>query len=194
MENLHSFRFLLSLSLWIKSKGDYLSIIYIVITILWIAWIKPHFQRDKFKKVMKSYWLNQLLAINYLITEKVGLTEISFICQNLDHSTTGKLRMNDFSPTNLSLEITPVALFCQLLCFCAVVPRMLRIWESFFYSKAFFTLHSFRTFGTTCFYQGIPGAGNSAMNIAGLPTEVRKTDPAHLFVWITQCSAKGICR
>ena len=106
MENLHSFRFPLSLSLWIKSKGDYLSIIYIVITILWIVWIKPHFQRDVFKKVMKSYWLNQSLAINYLITEKVGQTKISFICQNLDHSTTGKLRMNDFSPTNLSLEIS----------------------------------------------------------------------------------------
>ena len=99
-----------------------------------------------------------------------------------------------FSSVFISPTFFTVALFCQLLCFCAVVPPMLRIWESFFYSKVFFTIHSFRTFDTTCFYQGIPGAGNSAMNIAGLPTEVRNTDPVHLFVWITQCSAKGICR
>ena len=39
----------------------------------------------------------------------------------------------------------------------ATVPRVLRIWESFFCPEAFFTLHSsFPTFGTTCFYQGFP--------------------------------------
>ena len=27
-----------------------------------------------------------------------------------------------------------------------------------------------------------------------LPTEVRNTDPAHLFIWITQCSANSITR
>ena len=63
-----------------------------------------------------------------------------------------------FSSVFISPTFFTVALFCQLLCFCAVVPPMLRIWESFFYSKVFFTIHSFRTFGTTCFYQGIPGA------------------------------------
>ena len=29
---------------------------------------------------------------------------------------------------------------------------------------------------------------------AGPPTEVRNADPAYLFVWITQCLAKGISR
>ena len=39
----------------------------------------------------------------------------------------------------------------------AIVPRVLRIWERFFCSEAFFTLNSsFPTFGTTCFYQGFP--------------------------------------
>ena len=30
---------------------------------------------------------------------------------------------------------------------------------------------------------------SSALKVTGLPTEVRNTDPSHLFVWITQCSA-----
>ena len=76
---------------------------------------------------------------------------------------------------------------CQALRFYVDVPRVLRIWESFFYSQAFFTLHSFPTFatvprllriwerfftlrefflsythfptfGTTCNYQGFPGS------------------------------------
>ena len=51
-----------------------------------------------------------------------------------------------------------------------------------FYSQALFTLHSFLTFGTTCFYQGFPGAGSSSLKVAGPPTEVRNTDPAHLSV------------
>ena len=48
-------------------------------------------------------------------------------------------------------------LFCQVLYFCVVVPRVLQIWESFFYTQAFFTLNSFPTFGTVRFYQGFPG-------------------------------------
>ena len=48
-------------------------------------------------------------------------------------------------------------LFCQVLHFCVVVPRVLQIWESFFYTQAFFTLNSFPTFGTVRFYQGFPG-------------------------------------
>ena len=75
---------------------------------------------------------------------------------------------------------------CQVLRFCVVVRRVLRIWESFFYfqaffllhsfptfatvawvlriwggllyCQAFFTLHSFSKFGTTCFYQGFSGS------------------------------------
>ena len=47
-----------------------------------------------------------------------------------------------------------VSFFTFFGCFCVAVSRVVRIWESFLYSQAFFTLHSFPTFGTTCFYQG----------------------------------------
>ena len=43
-------------------------------------------------------------------------------------------------------------------------------------------------FGTTCFYQGFPGslgAGSYSSKFAGLHTDPRNTDPAHLFVWFT---------
>ena len=65
--------------------------------------------------------------------------------------------------------------------------------QSFFYSQAFFTLYFFSTFGTTCFYEVFPGASSSTLKVvAGPPTGVRNTDLPHLFVWITQCLAKGI--
>ena len=32
------------------------------------------------------------------------------------------------------------------------------VWENFFYPETFFNLHSFPTFGTTCFYQGFRGS------------------------------------
>ena len=38
------------------------------------------------------------------------------------------------------------------------------------------------------------GAGSSPLKVAGPPTEVWNTDPADLFVWITQCSPKVISR
>ena len=41
------------------------------------------------------------------------------------------------------------------LCCCTVSATDL---GEFFYSQAFFTFHSFPTFGTTCFYQGFPGS------------------------------------
>ena len=37
-------------------------------------------------------------------------------------------------------------------------PRPLRFWVGIFFAQAFFTLPSFPTFGTTCFYQGFPGS------------------------------------
>ena len=42
----------------------------------------------------------------------------------------------------------------SLLCCCTASTTDLR---EFFYSEALFTLHSFPTFGTACFYQGFPG-------------------------------------
>ena len=38
------------------------------------------------------------------------------------------------------------------------------------------------------------GAGSSSLRVPGPPAEIQNTDPAHLFVWITQCSAKGFSR
>ena len=58
--------------------------------------------------------------------------------------------------------------------------RALRIGENVFNSSVFFTLHSFPTYGTTCLYEGLPRAESSALNVAGLSTEVRNTDLVHL--------------
>ena len=65
-----------------------------------------------------------------------------------------------------------------------LLPRVLQIWNSAFYSQAFFAIHT-----PSCFYQGFPGALSSALKVPGLPTEGRNTDLLYLFVWITQCSA-----
>ena len=62
-----------------------------------------------------------------------------------------------------------VTVFCQVCCFGVVALRVLRTWESFLYSQTFFTLHSFPTFGTTCFYQDFPGASRSALKVARPP-------------------------
>ena len=94
------------------------------------------------------------------------------------------LRIAFFHVTNFLCPNCFFAAFCQVVHFCVALPRVLQIWESFFYpqvfftsqsntaavapvlliwercyySQAFFTLHSFPTFGTTCFYQGFPGS------------------------------------
>ena len=60
-----------------------------------------------------------------------------------------------------------------------MLSRVLRIWENVFYSQAFFTLHSFMFLSRLSF--------RSALQVTELPTEVWNTDPAYLFVWITQC-------
>ena len=84
--------------------------------------------------------------------------------------------------------------FYQALCSCVVIPRKLR---------AFFTLHSFPTYGATlaapttqlhqpAFIKTSLATSSSALKVPRPPTEVRNRDPAHLFVWITQYSAKGI--
>ena len=52
----------------------------------------------------------------------------------------------------------------------------------------------FYHFLPNCFYQAFPGTCSSALKVAEPPTQVRNTDSAHLFVWITLCSAKGIGR
>ena len=60
-----------------------------------------------------------------------------------------------FSGVFILPTFSTMTVFCHVLRFC-VVPRVLRIGESFFNTQAFFTLHFFPTFGTTCFYQRLP--------------------------------------
>ena len=76
-----------------------------------------------------------------------------------------------------------------LSCFAASATDL----ESFLYSQTFLPT-PLPTSGTTCFYQDFPGASSSALKVAGPLTEVWNTDPTHLFVWVTLCSAKSISR
>ena len=75
-----------------------------------------------------------------------------------------------------------------LLRFCVVVPRVLRIWESIFYSHMLFTLRSFPAFGTTCFINTSLGLAVPLRRCQALLLRF-ETDPSHLFVSITQYSA-----
>ena len=95
------------------------------------------------------------------------------------------------SPTFFTMTVFFFFSGVSFLCCCTACATDLR---ELFFLLAVVYLHSFLTFGTTYFYQCFPGAGNSALNVAGPSTEVRNTDPVHLFVWITQGSAKGISR
>ena len=74
-------------------------------------------------------------------------------------------------------------LFRVVLCWCTASAAGLR---ELFYSQAFFTLHSFPTFGTAYFIKALMGDDSSSLKVAGAPTEVQNTNSAH------QCSAKGI--
>ena len=66
------------------------------------------------------------------------------------------------------------------------LPRALRFWVGIFYPQAFFTLRSFPTFlAQPAFIKASLGAGSYSLKFAGLHTDPRNTDPAHLFVWFT---------
>ena len=80
-------------------------------------------------------------------------------------------------------NFTVSSLFVRYFVF-VLLPRVLQIWNSAFYSLAFFAIDT-----PSCFYQGFSGALSSALKVAGLPTEGRNTGLLYLFVWITQCSA-----
>ena len=66
------------------------------------------------------------------------------------------------------------------------LPRALRFWVDIFYPQAIFTLRSFPTFwhnlllSRFCWEPAV-----SFLKVAGLHTDPRNTDPAHLFVWFT---------
>ena len=60
--------------------------------------------------------------------------------------------------------------------------------ECYGFERACFTPRCFLPYTLSCFYQGFPGAGSSALKVSGLPTEVQNTEPQHQFVWTKQCS------
>ena len=69
-------------------------------------------------------------------------------------------------------------------------PHLPQYRECFGYERAFFIL---RGFYLTLLPNKTPlRADNSPLKVAEPLTEVQNTDPAHVFVWITQCSVKGI--
>ena len=76
--------------------------------------------------------------------------------------------------------LTSLFLHCCCCC-CTAIATDLR--ELFLLSGVFFS------YTLSCFYQGFPRAGSSALKVAGLPTDVQNTDLAHLYIWMTQCSA-----
>ena len=41
----------------------------------------------------------------------------------------------------------------------------------------------------SCFYQGLPAVGSSALKVAVVPAKAKNTGQADRFIWITHCSA-----
>ena len=70
--------------------------------------------------------------------------------------------------------------------FVIFLPLALRFWVGIFYPQAFFTLPYFSTFlAQPAFIKTSLGAGSYSLKFAGFHTDPQKTDPAHLFVWLT---------
>ena len=65
--------------------------------------------------------------------------------------------------------------------------QVLRIWESVFYSHAFFTLYSFLLF------QGFPGVCSSTWKFSGLHADFQILALARIFVSITATQKRFIC-
>ena len=170
-------------------------------TLIWIC--LAHFpvqpQRNlpsfnlKLKKLLCCFWDNPL-GFFIILSADVFLFNIYFYyCFQVFSLLIPFIYFIVFWDFFVSSNFFTVTAFCDFA-FCVVLQRVLRIGERFFYSQVFFTLHSFSTFGTTCCHQGFPGAGSSTSKDASSPTEVRNTDLALLFVWIIECSAKGLSR
>ena len=84
------------------------------------------------------------------------------------------LRCFHFSP------FSGASFFTFFECFCVAVQQVLQIWETFFYSQAFVTLHSFPTFSTICFYQCFLGSQcNGELRLPRF-----KTSPVLIHRWI----------
>ena len=82
----------------------------------------------------------------------------------------------------ISSTFFAVTVLYQVLRFCVVVSRVLRIWESFFYPQAFFTLQSFPTFGKPAFIKVPMGPAVLPWRLQGLPLNFEtQTRPIYLF-------------
>ena len=71
--------------------------------------------------------------------------------------------------------------------------------ECYGFERAFFKLGRFLPYDPSRLWHNLllskpSWASSSASKVARPPTQVRNTVTAHLFVWTTQCSAKGISR
>ena len=89
-----------------------------------------------------------------------------------------------FSPTHRR-EIRDTFIF-QPFHSIIFLQRALRFWVDIFHPQAFFTLRSFPTFlAQPASVKAFLGAGSYSLKVAGLHTDPRNTDPAHLFVWFT---------
>ena len=99
--------------------------------------------------------------------------------------------------THLILSVQPIAEWFATLSFSAILfviflPRALWFWVGIFYPQAFFTLRSFPTFlAFPTFWHNLLLSrfhwelAVTFLKVAGLHTDPRNTDPAHLFVWLT---------
>ena len=103
-----------------------------------------------------------------------------------------------FTKVQRVLRISKSPFYCQMFLTLhsfptfATVPRVLRIWESIFYSQGFLPYTPSQHLAQPAFIKTPLRANNSPLKVAEPLPEVQNTDPAHVFVWITQCSVKGI--
>ena len=80
-----------------------------------------------------------------------------------------------------ALSSTPTTFDCFFLFH---LPQALRFWVGIFLFTGVFYLKLLpNIFGTTCFYQGLPGSLQFYLEVYRLHTDPRST--AHLFVWFT---------
>ena len=73
-----------------------------------------------------------------------------------------------FSSVFISPTFFPVTIFCQVLPFCAVVPRVLQIWESFFHSEVFLPYTFSQHLTQPVFTKASPGLVVSPWKLQGL--------------------------
>ena len=130
---------------------------------------------------MKKFLIFQEMKLfNLMLKNSCFLGEVFRV---FHHRFFGCFHFFMFSFLQVFLGVFLVDYICLLHCCCCYH-------KYYGFERAFFTFRRFIRYTPSCFYQCFPGAGSSVLKVAGLPTVVWNTDPAHLFV--PQCSAKGI--